>query len=463
MTGQIVPFAYQGNFVPGSGNALNGIQPGGRTGNGDYYDYPPIVAAPRIGFAWDVRGDGRTSLRASAGTFYNRVGKTGYNAFLVSSAVVQDKVIRYGRIDDIPNLAQSAVLSPISGVGRAGLKRDLERAYKANVTIQHDLGFNTMVEAAYVMNLVRNSQQNNEVNPIPLYAYGNPANLFNNAPINANFLRTTYPGLGSVVDVVTDVESLNYHGLQLQLQRRLSRGLQFGVAYTLSKAEGVQGWDPYTQDIRERYYGPTATDRRHLLSVNYWYVIPGPADVDSLLGRLLGDWQVSGITKFQTGAPAIPSCTSNNAGIANSDPSLTGLGTNAITGVRCDMVSDPSEGFTRGDDLTTARLFNTAAFVMAQPVSATVGNFGNAPIGILRQPSWSNWDMTLAKRIRAGRTSIRLQFQAYNVFNQAEFTTIGTTYNFTGTNNSVNNNSDTGRYTAVNPGRQLGITARVEF
>jgi hypothetical protein len=217
LTGQIVPFAYQGNFVPGSGNALNGIQPGGRTGNGDYYDYPPIEVAPRVGFAWDVRGDGRTSLRASAGTFYNRVGKGGYNAFLVSSAVVQDKVIRYGRIDDIPSLAQTAVLSPISGVGRAGLQRDLERAYEANVTIQHDLGFNTMVEAAYVMNLVRNSQQNNEVNPIPLYAYGNPANLFNNAPINANFLRTTYPGLGSVVDVVTDVESLNYHGLQMQL------------------------------------------------------------------------------------------------------------------------------------------------------------------------------------------------------------------------------------------------------
>ena len=197
--------------------------------------------------------------------------------------------------------------------------------------------------------------------------------------------------------------------------------------------------------------------------MNYSYLIPGPAEPNSLLSHLLGDWQVSGITKFQTGAPAIPGCTSNNAGIANSDPSLTGLGTNAITGVRCDMVSDPSVGFTPGDDLSTARLFNTAAFVMAQPVSATVGNFGNAPIGILRQPSWSNWDMTLAKRIRAGRANVRLQFQAYNVFNQAEFTTIGTTYNFTGTNNSVNNNADTGRYTAVNPGRQLGITARVEF
>ena len=220
LTGQIVPFAYQGTFVPGSGNPLNGIQPGGRTGNGDYYDYPPIEIAPRVGFAWDVRGDGRTSLRASAGTFYNRVGKTGYNAFLVSSAVVQDKVVRYGRIDDIPNLAQNAILSPVNGVGRAGLNRDLERAYEANVTIQHDLGFNTMVEAAYVMNLVRKSQQNTEVNPIPLYAYANPANLFNNAPINANFLRTAYPGVGSVVDVVTE----SIHSTITAFRRRCSAG-----------------------------------------------------------------------------------------------------------------------------------------------------------------------------------------------------------------------------------------------
>ena len=127
-----------------------------------------------------------------------------------------------------------------------------------------------MVEAAYVMNLVRSSQQNNEVNPIPLYAYGNTANLFNNAPINANFLRTAYHGLGSVVDVVTNVESLNYHGLQMQLQRRLSRGLQFGVAYTLSKAEGVQGWDPYTQEyqgalLRSDRHGPTALVECELL------------------------------------------------------------------------------------------------------------------------------------------------------------------------------------------------------
>ena len=171
------------------------------------------------------------------------------------------------------------------------------------------------------------------------------------------------------------------------------------------------------------------------------------------MAHLLGDWQISGITKFQTGAPVTPVCSSNTAGIANSDPSLSGLppvttgGTAGILGTRCMLTGDPFAGITPGDPTTSVQ-FNPAAFAMAQPVNATTGNFGNTPIGILRQPSWSNWDMTLAKRIRAGRANVRLQFQAYNVFNQAQFTQIGTTFNFSGADNSINQNADTGRYTA---------------
>ena len=57
--------------------------------------------------------------------------------------------------------------------------------------------------------------------------------------------------------------------MQLQVQRRLSNGLQMGVAYTLAKGEGYTGYDPYTDEIggeaaiRARYWGPTSDDRRH--------------------------------------------------------------------------------------------------------------------------------------------------------------------------------------------------------
>src|SRR6185503_17960744 len=101
-----------------------------------------------------------------------------------------------------------------------------------------------------------------------------------------NFLRQDYPGAGSVRYLTTDEVALNYNAMQLSVQRRLSHGLQMGLAYTLSKAEGIQGWDFATEQLggvdalRDRYYGPPSVsqtqDRRHSLVINYSYAIPKP-------------------------------------------------------------------------------------------------------------------------------------------------------------------------------------------
>ncbi len=80
--------------------------------------------------------------------------------------------------------------------------------------------------------------------------------------------------------------------MQMSVQRRLTKGLQMGMAYTLSKSEGMQGWDFMTEELggkqglRDRYYGPPAgnpngvqdgrQDRRHVVVVNYSYMIPNP-------------------------------------------------------------------------------------------------------------------------------------------------------------------------------------------
>ena len=88
--------------------------------------------------------------------------------------------------------------------------------------------------------------------------------------------------MGSVTQFVKNLypNTLKYNALQLNVQRRLSQGFQIGGAYTLAKGEGYTGYDPYTDEIggkdaiRSRYWGPTAEDRRHHVSVNYSYNMP---------------------------------------------------------------------------------------------------------------------------------------------------------------------------------------------
>ena len=124
------------------------------------------------------------------------------------------------------------------------------------------------------------------MNNIEPFAYGKAENLFRNEPINANFLRRDYPGIGQIRYLATDDDILNYNAMQVSVQRRLDHGLQMGLAYTLSKTEGMQGWDSVTEELygeqglRDRYYGPPSVtqtqDRRHVMVINYSYQIPNP-------------------------------------------------------------------------------------------------------------------------------------------------------------------------------------------
>ena len=93
--------------------------------------------------------------------------------------------------------------------------------------------------------------------------------------------------------------------------------------------------------------------------------------------------------------------------------------------------------------------------------NGSVGNFGNSPLGVLRHPSWSNWDFTLARRVRlGGRANLRVQIQVYNLFNQVQFIALNADYLFGATGNT---SPDTGKYTATTNPRNVGITLRFDF
>ena len=481
--------AYAGKTIPGTGSILNGMfrnGVGGGKKDGWYYDMPAISWGPRLGMAWDVFGDGKTAIRASTGIFYNLVNQGQY-LYAGGPLISRQRDILNATIPDIAAFAAAGVQfaeTPQTGNLPGGYpitlygkqlpqgKLEPEKNYQGNVAFQRDIGFNTVAEVAWVGNYGRHFYRTKTANNIPVDAYGNAANLFRNEPIAENFLRRDFPGTGAVRYWTTNDDILNYNAMQLSVQRRLTKGLQMGMAYTLSKAEGVQGWDFRTEELggkqglRDRYYGPPSVsqsqDRRHILVVNYSYQIPTPTTMPGLK-QLLENWEASGVVQFTTGNAVDPTCGTNIAGVANSDPSLTG------TPIRCEFVpgEDPNKlpAVDPGTPFYAQPHFNLAAFRRPLP-NGSQGNVGNVPLGYLRHPSWSNWDLTLARRIpvNIGRGgSVRVQFQLYNMWNQVQFTTVDASQTFTTSNSTGNSNTNAGKYTAVTNPLNAGIALRFDY
>jgi hypothetical protein len=494
LTGEIVSQAYAGTTVPGSGTIANGMFTGGLPGKkaGWYYDMPFLSWGPRAGFAWDVLGDGSTAIRASGGIFYNFINRSQY-LYGGGPLIARDKVVRNATIDDVTAFASAGTQfaeSPQTGNLPAGFPLPLhgnqmpqgrlqpEKNYQVNVAVQRDIGFSTVAEVAFVGNYGRHFWRTKTANNIEPFAYANPANLFRNEPISANFLRRDYPGMGPIRYLTTEDNILNYNALQLSVQRRLNRGLQMGLAYTLAKNEGLQGWDAVTEELygkqglRDRYYGPPSVsqtqDRRHSLVINYSYAIPNPASRVPILKWALDGWEASGVTQFITGNPVDPVCGTNLSGVENTDPSLSGLFTaassNASNG-RCEFTGEPVfDGYTVDPSLAEEDQphFNLNAFRRPKP-NGSIGNLGNVPLGFLRHPSWWNWDFTLARRVplKITRTAnLRVQLQLYNMWNLVEFRTLNASYRFSSTGNT---SANTGKYTETTNPLNVGLTFRLDF
>jgi hypothetical protein len=469
-----LPTAFNGNIVPGSGQQLNGIITGGIEGkkDGTYFTFPYFTYAPRVGMAWNVTGDGKTALRSSWGIFYNFPRSTGDGGYPFSGGcpISCTRQIRWARFSDITAATpQNLIENPVN-VTAGGYEQPLAKSHNVNVAFQRDIGFNTVAEVAYVGNFTWNHGRFVDDNRLPLYVFANPNNLVNNAPVTTNALRAQYgkyPGMGSVNVYVPGLynKTLQYNALQTQLQRRLTNGLQMGLSYTLAKGEGFDGYDPYTEEIggeaalRARYWGPTGDDRRHNVSATWSYDVPTWTQ-KPVVKQLLSDWQVSGIFRMLSGQGVTPSCSSNNAGVNNSNPSLTnGLDT------RCELTGEPLFVAYAGDpNIPEADRphFNLAAFRFPQP-NGSIGNAGNSGVRILRHPTWHEWDLTLSRRFPInlmGRknSGIRLRYEVYNVFNEVQFTNLNASYTFTGANNATINSANTGKYTATGSGLAAGTT-----
>jgi hypothetical protein len=287
--------------------------------------------------------------------------------------------------------------------------------------------------------------------------------------------RTIYPGYNAINSAYF-LGHNNYNAFTANVSKRISHGLSWGAVYTYSKGLGTTAYTPVVANNESWNYGRLASDRRHNIQINYNYDIPGLAKALGVrgLGVITDHWALSGITSYQSGGPFNPSCayTSGTASVTGGFSGTPDLaGSNATTAIRCNVVGNPMTGMgTNGNGVV---YFNAAAYAMPAlptgPNNSIVGPpaLGNVSggSGSLSNPHVTNFDVTLTKTIplASEKRVLKIQAQAYNVFNHTEISSIGSSIQISPTTNLVTNPATLGYITGAVNARVLAFSARLQF
>jgi Carboxypeptidase regulatory-like domain len=405
---------------------------------------------PRLGFAYDLTGSGKTVVRGGFGMMYERIqGNDMYNAGpnIPFSLQVNLNGVEFTN----PGIALStgaAAVRPINAASLTGLAVDdykLPVAYQWSVGVQHSLSAKTVLSVAYVGNQTRHQNDYRNIN-LPTESQLGTL-VTNNAPYQTA-PGLAYPGFTTIKQSVNEANT-HYNGLQVNLNSQVGRDLQLRAFYTLSRTidpttGGSGGGDlgtvsnPYAgwkYDV-----GPSGYDRTHNASVNFIYDIPlFRGNQSKLVKSTLGGWQVSGIVIIESGLPI-------NLGLAG------GQGGNFVGGAnRPDLVGKISYQQTVLPGTQKIQYFDPSAFAAPDKVSGAWGNLGH---NALRGPGRDNWNLSLFKNFTfTERSRLELRVETFNTWNHTQF------------NGTDNNLGDTrfGQYTSAFDARIMQLGAKVYF
>jgi hypothetical protein len=420
-----------GTLVPNTGSTTNGVFAAGQGPVAETnHTYPALGVTPRVGAAWDVKGDQRFVVRGGAGLFYDRPPANSVYGTVNNPPFTRSVTVRYGELQNMSSTGLATEAPPSLTVWQYDNK--LSASTQWNLGVQMTLPFAAALDVAYAGQHSFDTNTGVNINAIDLGAaflpvYQNPALASSASSVdpatsyvssNPDLIRF-YRGYAAISQQ-QPIGWRTYHSIQISLNRRFRNGLLFGFNDTIGLSDQqnaalrLQHNADGTITVRadqskaDELLGDNHP-QAHVMRAHFVWNLPkvsASSSAGRVIGAIVNDWSLSGIWSGASGTAYSNSATYQSGG---GNVNLTGSPDFAP---RVQVVSDPGAGCS-SDPL---RQFATEAF--RGPLVGSDGlESGN---GYLTGCFISSLDLAIARTIKLGGTrNLQLRADVFNVFNQA--------------------------------------------